>query len=134
MKRILFAALIPTFIFTNPMNPAMQTLTISPELMPKVLAFMQKQGRLPTPQELRDGTITNQPQLPQTPVDPEQAKFCNVVGSCATGFVATIVTGNPAHVFSALASTILPMISRSKDVASEPTITLLVLQDAGANR
>ena len=107
-KRMLFAALIPSFVFSNPLQPGVQTLTIAPDQMPKVLAFMQKQGRLPTPDELNN----------------EQATFCNVVGACTTGFVTTIVTGNPGHVLSAIASTILPLISRgnSKNIAVSVTV------------
>ena len=56
--------------------------------------------------------------------DLEQDKFCNIVGTCASGFVATIVTGNPAPVFSAIINSIFPLIARSR--AEQPAMPLAI--------
>ena len=115
MKPIFLCSILAIVTFAEANNkPGAQTITISPELMPQVIAFLQKQGRLPSQQEL---------DTQQAPSNPEQAKFCNIVGACATGFVTTIITGNPAPVFSAIVNSIFPLISRSR---REPTMPLTI--------
>jgi hypothetical protein len=105
MKRFLHIACIVPFFAAQQSFSETHTITISPDKMPKVMAFFHKHGKLPTSQELDQSQ------------DYEQAKFCNAVGSCTTGFVTTIITGNMEPVLSALVKAICPFISRSKSTA-----------------
>ena len=84
--------------------------------MPQVIAFFQKQGRLPSAQEVEQ-------------LNPEQAKFCTIVGTCATGLITTLVTGKPESVISALVTALLPLIPRSKcQHTNTPPIMIALVQ------
>jgi len=101
MKRLIIALLIPITTFASP-----QTVTIQPHLMPQVLAYVQKQGKLPSPEELAAFEH-------QAVNNAEQAKFATAVGTCATGIATTLMTGNPLPVLSAIFTAVAPLISRS---------------------
>jgi hypothetical protein len=103
MKRLIFTAL---FVSCSTQT-SQQTVTIQPHLMPQVIAYVQKQGKLPSGEELaamqQQATNTN-----------EQAKFANAVGTCVTGITTTLMTGNPLPVLSAIFGAVAPLISRSQ--------------------
>jgi hypothetical protein len=102
MKRVILCIIaLPTFASAEAnIRQGMQTINIPQELMPQLIAFLQAQGQLPAAK-------------PQSSNDQEQAKFCNIVGACVSGFASTIISGNPAPVISAIVSSIVPLISRN---------------------
>jgi hypothetical protein len=107
MKRIILIALVAVPLYPN----TQQTITIQPNLMPLVVAFMQKHGKLPNPEEMAH--LQNQADNAV-----EQAKFATVIGACASGITTTLMTGNPLPAIASICGAVAPLIGRNPQEAT----------------